>query len=488
MKKDLSICDLRILLPNVLSNQISINNENQLEVVNKGGVDCSVLKDNTRYLIIEGTTFTRPFAAESIYTGTIEIFSSVGFVHQFNDIDGIFYSDETCNFNRIFMREFIISGTPNTSLFSTDPLNPTVMSTWNFSDGIIRGIGMGSLNAGIVHRFSNIEDQQSTWDILVTGLSFLNINNISAVGNLMGIPFGGSQFKIRGDSQGGLSIQTENIVPAGGDKVFDFTELITPLGITGIHHFAILGSGGVYAAGVDKSIDDIIDAGGGEITITSIGHGIPVGNFIDIGTTSPFDYAGNYKIVSKTDDTLNVVRLFLGGATGIFNATVVDQTDPRVFVSGARGEDNPDSQIIGSLGWANNVTTTPLVQNIWSKVLGDTFQLEGGNERCSQTDNNELTFTNLSTHKAEITLSLTALSGSGGGSPRFEFRIIKNGSPLQLNGIDIISSVDTSTSIPRYAGVFATVTTIVGDVFTMEVRNVTNSNAAIVKDGTIIIR
>ena len=148
-------------------------------IINIGGTDYNLLEDNTHYLFIKEVDFTRGFAASGVYTGTIEIISSTGFTHHFNNVDCIFYGDATNKFNRIFMRRSSISGTANSSLFSKDALNPTVMGTWNYGDGIISDIEMGSLNAGIVHRFSNIQNQKSTWDILVTGLSFLNINNVS---------------------------------------------------------------------------------------------------------------------------------------------------------------------------------------------------------------------------------------------------------------------------------------------------------------------
>lgn len=479
------ITDMRILLPDVLSNQISIDKEDNFEIINIGGTDYNLLEDNKRYLLRKKIIFTRGFAASGVYTGTIEIFSSVPFVHEFNSVDCIFYGDSLNHVNRVFFRETFISGTTDSSLFSKDPLNPTILGTWNFNDGIINGIGMGTLEAGIVHRFSNIENQQSTWDIVVNGLSFLNISNVSVVGNLLGTGFGGSQIKIRGNTIGGMSIQVENLVPAGGDNVFDFTELQRTLGINGSNHFTVLGSGGVYGAGVDKAITAFADAGGGQVTVTSANHNIPEGNFVDIGVTSPFDYVGNYQITNVTTDTFEITKTFLGTATGIFNATAVDQTNPLVFVGSARGVENPDSQIIGSLGWAANTVATVIDDANWTKVGGITYPKE--NERASQTDNNEITFTNLEEHKAKITLSLNVLSGSGGGSPTFEFRMIKNGSPIQLNGVDIVTKVDTNTSIPRFAGLSATVTTIAGDVFGIEIKNDTNTNNGLVTDGTLII-
>ena len=467
-------------------NTILINSESDFPTINIGGTDYNKLNDNARYLFRKAITFTRGFAADGVYTGTIDIFSTVSAAHVFNNVNCIFYGDATNRFGRLFIRQVSMTGTTNSSLFNKDSLTPTIMGTWNFDDGIIDGIGMGSLNAGLVHRFSNIQNQQSTWDILVTGLSFLNINNVSAVGDLGGTPFGGTQFKIRGNSQGGLSIQTENIVPSGGDKVFDFTELVTPISINGTHHFTILGSGGVYAAGEDKAITAFADAGGGQVTVTSANHNIPDGNFIDIGTTIPFDYAGNFKITNITTNTFEITTPFLGTATGIFNATVVDQTDPRVFVLGARGVDNPDSQIIGALAFAANTTATVIPSsNTWVKVAGTTFELE--NERAGQTANNELTFTNMELHKVKVSLSLNVISGSGGGSPTFEFRMLKNGSPLQVNGVDIVTKVDTNTATSRFAAVLTTTTVIEGDVFTMEAQNVTNSNNITVTDGTMII-
>ena len=247
----------------------------------------------------------------------------------------------------------------------------------------------------------------------------------------------------------------------------------------------MLGSGGVYGAGADKTITAFADAGGGQVTVTSADHNIPSGNFVDItGTTN---YNGNFQITNVTTDTFEITDTWvIDDATGTINATVVNQTDPFVFAIGSRGADNPDSQIIGAIAFAGNTTSTIIVTaNTWVKVAGTTYELE--NERARQTADNEITFSNMELHKVKISLSLNVISGSGGGSPTFEFRILKNGSPLQVNGIDIITKVDTSTSISRFAAVLTTTSVIDGDVFVMESQNVTNTNNITVTDGTVIL-
>ncbi len=467
-------------------NTIPISSESDFTIINIGGTDYNLLEDNKRYLLRKVITFTRGFAASGAYSGTIDIFSTVSAAHIFNNVNCIFYGDALNKFSRLFIRQVSITGTPDSSLFNKNHLTPSEIRIFNFDDGIIDGIEMGSLKGGVVFRFSNIQNQKSTWDIDVTGVIFLNITNVSVVGNQSGggTSFGGSHIKIRGVSGGAMQIVGLNIIPADSDTMYDLTELDSPLDLTNNIHLDLLNSGGLYGAGTDKTITAFADAGGGQVTVTSANHNIPSGNFVDItGTTS---YNGNFKITNVTTNTFEITDTFVSDdATGTINATVVNQTDPLVFAVGSRGTDNPDSQIIGSLGWVSNTTATVLSGSNWFNAAGTTYELE--NERCSQTANNELTFTNIETRKVKISLSLIVVAGSGGGSPTFEFRMLKNGSPLQLNGIDIITKVDTSTSIPRFAGVLTTTSAVVDDVFILQVRNVTNNNNVTVTDGSMII-
>lgn len=493
------------------------------------------------------------FAASGVYTGTVFFLTQAFDTHTFTNVDNIILGNGTNRFFRLLANNITITGTADSCVFSKDPTTPTQIGTFNFNNSQIIGLEMGSSKGTIIHKNSNIINQKGTWDLQVAGLNFVFISGVFPIGDPTG--FTGNMIKISGNTAGTIILDNLNCVPGNGSKMFDFTELLKPTLLTTVSHITILGSGGMYGNGTDKTITAFADAGGGKTTVTSVGHNIPDGREIIIkdttnynndtsitafatglggstivtatghgfswsqrvqiiGTTSyngffeiinvntndftikiPFvandatgTVSGSYITSNKTTDTFEIEDAFVANdATGIANVLSVDFTDPLLTVVGANGPDNIDSDIIGSFAFVDNMTsTTNPGKNVWSKIGGTTYPLE--NEDCSMTGNNQLTFENLEQKKRRILMTFSVLTGSGGNDSTFQFRIMKNGIPLQINAADQIVQVSTNSSNPETAVLHTTETVITGDVFEVWQRcTSSNTRTLLVTDGQFTI-
>lgn len=392
VKDDFDALQVQIDANKNLDNAISINTEADFSTINIGGTNYNVLDDDSIYLFKKAITFTRGFAASGIYTGTVQIITSLSFQHSFTSVDAIFYGDSSNKFSRMFIRTMTITGSATTSLFDKDPLTPTQIGTWNWSDGVIDGIEMGSITGTVIHKNSNIINQKNRWDIAVAVLNFIYFNGVFIIGEAS-VAFGGSHIKIRGTTAGTIEINTINAVPSTGDTAFDFTELVTTAGLADVFHVTALGSGGVYGAGEDKTITAFADAGGGQVTVTSVNHNIPTGNSVDItGTTS---YNGNFQITNVTTNTFEITDTFVADdATGTINATVVDQTDPLLVVTGARGTGNLDSTTKASIAFTGNSTET-VIGSIGVAVKINATWVINGDERFTTDTTGRATYVGL---------------------------------------------------------------------------------------------
>ena len=481
VRSDFDILDAKIDANTGLDNIVNIDTEADFTTINISGTDYNQLDEGKKYIFRKAITFTMGFAASGVYTGTVEITSSVSFDQFFTNVDTIFYGDATNKFGRLLITNMSIKGSATSSLFNKSALTPTLMGTWNWADGIIDGIEMGALSgASIVHRFSNITTQKSTWDIQVSGLNFLNINNVSIVGNTGSTPFGGSHIKVRGTTAGGLQMSTENMIPSGGDTMFDFTELSTPLNLFNTHHFTIFGSGGVYGAGEDKTIVSFADAGGGQVTVTSSNHGIPNGNFVDItGTTN---YNGNFAISNATTNTFEITDTFvINDATGTINATVVNQTSPLIEALGARGTGNPDSTAQASLSLTGNALAT-VISVAGTPVKINAVWILNGDERFVTDTTGRLTYTGLEDVPFDIHV-VPFYGPSTGGTTNVSSYIAKNGTPIT----DTRGRTSSSSSDKTQSTSLALITLSTGDFIEGFVANDDGTTNIDVEDCKIII-
>lgn len=177
----------------------------------------------------------------------------------------------------------------------------------------------------------------------------------------------------------------------------------------------------------------------------------------------------------------NVITAY--GGTPFYTGSI-DKTDLRVIANANRSIS--DSDVIGSLVWINNLTETVIDdQNTWYKITGTTHPAQ--NERCSQTDNNQLTFTNLEYKNKNVRFRLDVIRGAGAGAPTFQFRIHKNSLPIQINANDIIASVDTNDSIPVNVVLEIPEIIVSGDVFEIWVCNISNTSNCLILNGTFVI-
>lgn len=481
VKNDFDILDAKIDANTGLENIVNVDVESDLAIINIGGTDYNQLDSGKKYVLRKAISWTMGFAASGVYTGTIEITSSISFDQFFTNVDAIFYGDATNKFARLLITSLTIKGSATSSLFDKNALTPTQMSTWNFANGIIDGIEMGAISgASIVHSFSNITTQKSTWDIQVSGVNFLNINNVSVVGNTGSTPFGGSHIKVRGTTAGGLQMSTENMIPSGGDTMFDFTELSTALNLFNTHHFTIFGSGGVYGAGEDKTIISFADAGGGQVTVTSSNHGIPNGNSVDItGTTN---YNGNFEISNATTNTFEITDTFvIDDATGTINATVVNQSNPLIEALGARGTGNPDSTSQASLSLTGNALET-VISSIGVAVKINAVFILNGDERFITDTTGRLTYIGLEDVAFDIHV-VPFYGPATGGTVNLSSYIALNGTVVtDTRGRTTASSSDRSQSTSLSLKVLST-----GDFIEGFVANDDATTNIVAEDCKIII-
>jgi len=187
-------------------------------------------------------------------------------------------------------------------------------------------------------------------------------------------------------------------------------------------------------AGETGDFQSIADAGGGDVTVTSAGHGLSNGDVIWLIDD---EYTGKYTISSVTTNTFDITAT-----------------------------------------WTE--TTSGTWETHWVKVAGTTIGLK--NERASQTANNQLTFENLETQTS--TISLTANSSNDGvaSAKAWEIAIMQNGA--RLKGSLITRQM---TNVVMNSMAVSSGDIVNGDVFEVYVRNVTDATNCIFVNMTLII-
>ena len=188
--------------------------------------------------------------------------------------------------------------------------------------------------------------------------------------------------------------------------------------------------------GEDGIITLFVDAGGGQLTVTSAGHGLSNGETIVIVGTH---YNGTYIISNVATDTFEITESF-------------SETETANWETG------------------------------WVKIAGVTVPME--NERASQTANNQLTFTNLEQKSISILGVVSPKNSSIAAAKSWQFSVQKNGarirgsrSPIQLT--NIINNITLSV----------TDSAIDGDVFEFFARNMSDSTTQLLVVGlTVIIK
>ena len=177
------------------------------------------------------------------------------------------------------------------------------------------------------------------------------------------------------------------------------------------------------------------DAGGGQVTVTSASHWLS--NWVTVWIIDD-DYTGKYTISNVTTDTFEITSWFF---------------------------------------W----TTTAIWETWWTKIEWTTYEME--NERCSMTDNNELTFENLQGKKVIVSLWTNPKNESSPSVKEWEFCIIKNDKRLKWT--------KKSRQMTDKAGEWAitcTTTCVNGDIFEVYTRNLLDTTGMIMVNMSLIIK
>lgn len=191
----------------------------------------------------------------------------------------------------------------------------------------------------------------------------------------------------------------------------------------------------ITAVGETGAITAFSDAGGGIVTVATVGHGL-----LDGATVWIIDdfYTGKYVIFDKTTDTFNITATFNGTGTG---------------------------------KWETN----------WVKVAGTTFAME--NERASMTNYNELTFTNIESFLGIVDLSTNPRNNSVSAVKDWEFAVMKNNK--RLKGC---LKYRQMTNKAGEGNTMCTTSVVAGDVFEVFVRNILDTEDMVMENMSLIIK
>jgi len=215
-----------------------------------------------------------------------------------------------------------------------------------------------------------------------------------------------------------------------------------------------------------------------------------IGSAITIGANCPrSEVFKTFFNLADGESLFNINSGFTGKAV-IQNYTKVNNNSTSYAIGGLDNKSiyvkNDQSNYIGSyVVTGNTIATTITTINIWVDANFNGSAIAGTNiERFSLTDTTtgELMYDGLEPFSGDFISSMSVYSA--GSSQEFEFRILKNGSPLPDN---VILSRSISSSVG--AGTLqAPVTAVTGDLFKIQVRNVGGTSNAIFKNVTTTIR
>jgi hypothetical protein len=254
-------------------------------------------------------------------------------------------------------------------------------------------------------------------------------------------------------------------------------------------------------------LDCIIDGWQGGLTVNApstrvlvdrcqfSSDGTGTGAAITVGATMPKFECIQTEFVLANGEKLFAINASLSGialleditnsnTNSSFFDTGLDQTNPKVKVRDCPPQ--ADSQNIGSCIVSNNATNTVInTVNTWTDLNLNASAVAGTNiERWSLTNTTtgELRYDGLEPFKGVFTANLSA--SSVGGTQDFQFRVVKNGSPLSDN---VVSERSTSSSTGN-SGYISPCTAVNGDLFIMQVQNITGTSDILFKHLSILVK
>lgn len=186
--------------------------------------------------------------------------------------------------------------------------------------------------------------------------------------------------------------------------------------------------------GQTGSITAFADAGGGQVTVTSAGHGLSNGDIVWLLDDT---YTGKYTISNVLTNTFEITTTFTSTSTGT---------------------------------WETG----------WTKVAGTTFPME--NERASMTDNNKVTFINLESKRITIHVSTNPANDTIAAAKDWEFAVMKN--DVRVKGSLKFREMNNKAG----EGVItATETVVSGDYFEVYTRNISDTTTNMIMENMSMV-
>lgn len=217
------------------------------------------------------------------------------------------------------------------------------------------------------------------------------------------------------------------------------------------------------------SVSSTATLGRGRFT-TSVNHGYVEGQTVSIEMVDA-TYDGFFEILRiEANNTFVINADFLGTSTGTADITTKNETS--IGVSSQNNGAQKDSMTIGSLVVGGNATATVIgTINVFVDLnLGSPGAVAAGNiERftVTNTTTGEIRYDGLSPATLNVTGLLAA--SSSGGSQRFNFQALKNGSVLPSpDDVNVPIEVGSNLSAASLAWAIEMVT---GDLFRIQVAN-----------------
>lgn len=272
-------------------------------------------------------------------------------------------------------------------------------------------------NIGVAS-FQNVEAQP------ILGDSFINIDSATFTGKVQlsyvetRLVYGGIFFKAGSLDQTDPKVEARDCVPISDSQTIGSLYMERNTTIT---NPTIKGETGTITA--------FADAGGGQITVTSAGHGLSNGAVVWLLDDT---YTGKYTISNVATDTFEITTTYSGTSTGT---------------------------------WETG----------WTKVAGTTYPME--NERASMTGNNKITFANLEEQKVSIVVSTNPRNNLIAAAKDWEFAVMKN--DVRVKGT---LKYREMTDKAGEGAIVATESAISGDYFEVYTRNLSDTTTDMVME------
>ena len=186
------------------------------------------------------------------------------------------------------------------------------------------------------------------------------------------------------------------------------------------------------------------------VEITDVAHGLSNGDSINIDGT--IDYDAGYAIFNKTNDTFEVNAVWVSDQAGTWDDASLNELSK--YITAENNGSERDSTSAGEVLVSGNSTPTTisLTTTFYDLNLNASAVESAAMARFTLTDSTtgEVRYDGLNPKLVEVSGLLAAVSS--GGTQRFNFRLLLNGSPLAApDNVDVpIQLGSTLTSAPLH--------------------------------------